>query len=40
MQKFQPHYEDNEKLNMSTAGQKDQRGILIIGGVNIFLPSS
>jgi hypothetical protein len=32
--------EDDEKLNTSTLEEEDQRCILIIGGINIFLPSS
>jgi hypothetical protein len=32
--------EDDEKLNTSTTEEKDQRSILVIGGVEIFLPSS
>jgi hypothetical protein len=32
--------EDDEKLRTSTIEDKDQRTILIIGGVEIFLPSS
>jgi hypothetical protein len=32
--------EDDEKLNTSTTEEKDQRISLIIGGVEIFLPSS
>jgi hypothetical protein len=31
--------EDDEKLKTSTIKEKDQRRILIIGGVEIFLPS-
>jgi hypothetical protein len=31
--------EDDEKLRTSTIKEKDQRIVLIIGGVNIFLPS-
>jgi hypothetical protein len=32
--------EDDEKLNNSTIKEEDQRCILIIGGIKIFLPSS
>jgi hypothetical protein len=32
--------EDDEKLKTSTIKEEDQRTILIIGGVEIFLPSS
>jgi hypothetical protein len=32
--------EDDEKLNTSTLEEEDQRCILIIGGIGIFLPSS
>jgi hypothetical protein len=31
--------EDDEKLKTSTIKEKDQRTVLIIGGVEIFLPS-
>jgi hypothetical protein len=31
--------EDDENLKTSTIEEKDQKTILIIGGVNIFLPS-
>jgi hypothetical protein len=31
--------EDDEKLNTSTLEEEDQRCILIIGGISIFLPS-
>jgi hypothetical protein len=30
--------EDDEKLNTSTLKEEDHRCILIIGGINIFLP--
>jgi hypothetical protein len=30
--------EDDEKLNTSTLKEEDQRCILIIGGISIFLP--
>jgi hypothetical protein len=32
--------EDDEKLNTSTIREKDHRSVLVIGGVEIFLPSS
>jgi hypothetical protein len=32
--------EDDEKLNTSITEEEDQRSILIIGGIQIFLPSS
>jgi hypothetical protein len=32
--------EDDEKLNTSTIKKEDQRSILIIGGINTFLPRS
>jgi hypothetical protein len=32
--------EDDEKLNTSTIKEEDQRCILIIGRIKIFLPSS
>jgi len=32
--------EDNEKLNTPIAAEEDHRCILIIGGIEIFLPSS
>jgi hypothetical protein len=32
--------EDNEKLNTSITKEKDQRSILITGGIKIFLPNS
>jgi hypothetical protein len=31
--------EDNEKLNTSITKEKDQRSILITGGIKIFLPN-
>jgi hypothetical protein len=32
--------EDDEKLNTSITKEEDQRSILIIGGIKIFLPNS
>jgi hypothetical protein len=32
--------EDDEKLNTFTIQEEDQRSILIIGGIKIFLPNS
>jgi hypothetical protein len=32
--------EDDEKLNSSTAEERDQRSVLVIRGIEIFLPSS
>jgi hypothetical protein len=32
--------EDDEKLNTSVTEEEDQRSVLIIGGIKIFLPSS
>jgi hypothetical protein len=32
--------EDDEKLNTSTVEEKYQRSFMIIGGIQIFLPSS
>jgi hypothetical protein len=32
--------EDDEKLNNSTLEEEDQRSVLIIGGIKIFLPRS
>jgi hypothetical protein len=32
--------EDDEKLNTSITKEEDQRSILIIGGIQIFLPDS
>jgi hypothetical protein len=32
--------EDDEKLKTSTIKEKDQRSVMVIGGVKIFLPSS
>jgi hypothetical protein len=38
---FEDHVnEDNEKLNTSIIEEKDQRIILIVGGIQIFLPDS
>jgi hypothetical protein len=31
--------EDDEKLNTSITKEEDQRSILIIGGIKIFLPN-
>jgi hypothetical protein len=32
--------EDDEKLNTSITKEEDQRSILIIGGIRVFLPSN
>jgi hypothetical protein len=32
--------EDDEKLNNSITEEADQRSVLIIGGIRIFLPNS
>jgi hypothetical protein len=32
--------EDDDKLKTSVTEEKDQRSVLVIGGIHIFLPSS